>query len=692
MTAWAGIAASVVAVALILAGPGHWPALAGALLLACVPVGAAVMCWVDYGDGFAQAGLILVLSLAVTAIASALMIWLATWHPSELLVTFAGVSVVSCVVRLQVRRGGGNVAWRTPVMRRDLLLQLALLFIGLGAWAFGVSQVRRQTVGSFGLLASANIWFFLGLAMLLVGGLLELSRSGPRTWLLGTYLAALIVAIYTTVPILYGVPEYAWVYKHIGIAQALGRYGRVTDPSNIYQQWPALFAAVASVSGLARIGPLSFAAWGPLVFELADALLLLGIFRLLGANRRVVFLALFLYEGLIAWVGQDYLSPQAFGYLLWLGIMTILVRWLLAPAPVHARPGVLARARAPFLVQLPVSHGSTRARQAFAATLIAVVYLAIVSAHQLTPYLAIAGVGTLALLGVVRRGWLLLLMLVAIAGGYLALHYGLISQQFGGLFSGGNAFENASGVSVQHHGAEAMTAVIVRLLAIFMWLLALIAIVRRRRALGEVSIAVALAFSPFVIVLVQNYGGEAIYRVFLFSAPWCALLIAGVLVELRVALWQRLAAASACLVALAAGLQGLYGPVAFDGFTPAELAASQWLYSHAAQGSVLVLAADDFPMLETANYNSYSLQVMPSDPLVHEAWLDEADVPEVEAWIDSLGSRNAYVVFSRSEAAYATYFGAPYGYAQLASAVRSTPGWSVVYRNADTTIYRVHVG
>lgn len=692
MTAWAGIAASVVAVTLILVGPGHWPALAGALLLACVPVGAAVMCWFDCGDGFAQAGLTLVLSLAVTAIVSALMIWLATWHPSGLLAAFPAVTIVSCVVRLQVRSGAGNVAWRMPVMRWDLLLQLELLFIGLLAWAYGVSQVRRQAIGSFGLLASANVWFFVGLAVLLFGGLFELSRPGPRTWLLCTYLAALIVAIHATVPILYGVPEYEWVYKHIGIAQALGRYGRVTDPTNIYQQWPALFAAVASVSGLARIGPLSFAAWGPLFFELADALLLLGVFRLLGANRRVAFLALFLYEGLIAWVGQDYLSPQAFGYLLWLGIVTILVRWLLAPAPVHTRRGVLARARAPFLVQLPVSHGSTRAQQSLAWTLIAVVYFAIVAAHQLTPYLAIAGVGALVLLGLVRRGWLLLLMLVAIAGGYLALHYSLISQEFGGLFSGGNAFENASGVSVQHHGAEAMTAVIVRTLAVCMWLLALIAIVRRRRALGQVSIAAALAFSPFVIVFVQNYGGEAIYRVFLFSAPWCALLIAGALVELRVVLWQRLVVACACSVALAAGLQGLYGPVAFDGFTPAELAASQWLYSHAAPGSLLVLAADDFPMLETANYNSYDLQAMPSDPLVREAWLDEADVPEVEAWIDSLGRRNAYVVFSRSMAAYATYFDAPYGYTQLASAVRSRPGWSVVYRNADTTIYRVHVG
>ena len=411
VTAWVGIAASVVAVTLIIVGPGHWPALAGALLLASVPVGADVMCWVDCGDGFAQAGLTLVLSLTVTAIASALMIWLVRWHPSGLLAAFPAVSIVSCVVRLYVRRGTWNVAWRTPVMNRDLLLQLTLLFAGLGAWAYGVSQVRRQAIGFFGLLASANVWFYLGLAALLAGGLFELSRSVPRIWLLTTYLAALIVAIYAPVPILYGIPEYAWVYKHIGIAQALGHYGRVTDPSNIYQQWPALFAAVASVSGLARIGPLSYAAWGPLTFELADALLLLGVFRLLGANRRVTFLALFLYEGLIAWVGQDYLSPQAFGYLLWLGIVTILIRWLLAPPAVHTRRGVLARARAPFLVQRPAPHGSTRAQRAVAATLIAIIYFAIVAAHQLTPYVAIAGIGALVLLGVVRQGWLLLLML-----------------------------------------------------------------------------------------------------------------------------------------------------------------------------------------------------------------------------------------------------------------------------------------
>ena len=116
-----------------------------------------------------------------------------------------------------------------------------------------------------------------------------------------------------------------------------------------------------------------------------------------------------------------------------------------------------------------------------------------------------------------------------------------------------------------------------------------------------------------------------------------------------------------------------------------------WLYGHAEAGSLLVLAADDFPALQTANYEAFDLQVMPADPHNGASWLDEADVSAVEAWIASLGYRSAYVVFSRSMAAYTDYFGAPRGYSQLVSTVRDRPGWSVVYRNADVTIYRVRV-
>ena len=582
---------------------------------------------------------------------------------------------------------------RGAPVRRILVLQPGLLLAGLGAWAFGVSQIDRQAIGPYGVLASANAWFFLGLAALVGGMLAELSRPRARTWLLAAFLVALIVAIHTTVPLLYGgTPEYAWVYKHVGVAQAFGQYQRVTDTSNIYQEWPALFTAVASISSLGDAGPLSFAAWGPVAFELADALLLLGIFRLLTGDRRLPYLAVLLYEGLIAWVGQDYLSPQAFGYLLWLGIMAIVIRWLLAPAPAHCPVRFVNTAREFLLRGRPTPAEASTPMRWVALALVALIYFAIVAAHQLTPYMALLGVAALVVLGLVWRGWLVLGVLAVIALGFLAPRYGLISSQFGGVFSGGDVFENASGSQgILHKAAELRTGQVVHVLAALMWVGAAVAIALRWRSLGRVALPAVLAFSPFVVLGVQSYGGEAIYRVFLFSAPWCALLIAELIAGLRGAL-RPLVSAVACTVALLAGLQGLYGPAGVYAFTPPELAASLWLYGHAPPGSLLILPADDFPGLEVANYAAYDFQIMPADPQNGASWLDEGNLGEVEQWIDSLGHPSAYVVFSTSMENYASYFGYPKGYGQLETAVAADPAWHVVYRNPDVVIYRVILG
>jgi hypothetical protein len=584
--------------------------------------------------------------------------------------------------------------------RRDSLIrlvqpQLALPLIGVVAWAFGVSELHPSSVGGYGLLASANVFFVLGFVALMAGFVLELGCAKPRGWLLTLDLIGLIVAIHATVPIINGgTPEYAWVYKHLGIISSFAHYGRITDPANIYDQWPALFAAVGAISSLAHVNAVSFAGWAPLAFELADALLLFALFRLLTRDRRAPFLAVALYEGLVAWVGQDYLSPQAFAYLLWLAMALVILRWLRAPAGAPEAGGRVARLRATLVNGMAPAPHATRAQRGVALALVTAIYFVIVAAHQLTPYVALAGVGALALLGLLRPRWLLVL-LAAIAGGYLAPRYNLIAHDFGGLFSGGNPIQNGSGARGTYNaGGEATTAQIVRALAAGMWLLSLGAIALRRKTLGRVLIPALLAFSPFLILGLQSYGGEAIYRVYLFSAPWCALLIAGALLELR--LPRRLPlrwplTATVCLAALFAGLQGLYGPESVDGFTRSELSASSWLYAHVPRGSLIVLPDDNFPALETADYNSYELQVMPSDPQLGEDWLDEADFPEVQSWLASLGHSTAYIVVSRSMSASAAYYGAPRGYERLVAGIPTSLKGSVVYRDADATIYRVIV-
>jgi hypothetical protein len=226
-----------------------------------------------------------------------------------------------------------------------------------------------------------------------------------------------------------------------------------------------------------------------------------------------------------------------------------------------------------------------------------------------------------------------------------------------------------------------------------MWSLALVVIVRRWRQLGRVVIPAVLAFSPFALALVQNYGGEAIYRIYLFSAPWCSLLIAWELYELRSPLWRWVLTGAVCTVALFAGLQGQYGPIKIDSTAPDELAASVWLYHHIPQGSMIALPARNFPVGYVFDYGAYDVEFMPADyQITSDPWMDEGNLGDVTHWITSFGHRSAYVVVNRGMYSWSDFYGLPTGFLNLVKEIPTAPGWSVVYKNRDVTIYRVDVG
>ncbi len=570
-----------------------------------------------------------------------------------------------------------------------LVLRFAPAILGMVAWAVAVSRLDLPENGLYGLLAVISPWYFVALALIVGGFLAELLRMRPSAWVLGTHVVALVVAIHATVPVAAGTAEYGWVYKHLGVAALLAEQGRVVDAGDIYQQWPGLFAAVAAVTRLSGVPAIDFAAWAPLVFQLVDCLLLLGVFRALTRNLRVCFVAVMLYVCLVSWVGQDYLSPQAFGYLLWLGVVLVILRWLrVQPGEPPAR--LFARARSWLRRDLPAAPlAPARSLRRLPAVLaVCAMFAVIVISHQLTPYVALSGVAGLTAFGLVRPRWLVVVM-AAIALGFLATRYHLISSQFGGLFSDADVVANASGTSRSgwHSDAQALNALLVRALALGMWVGALVVACFYRRIPGRVLIPVILAFSPFVILLAQRYGGEAIYRVFLFSAPWCALLIASLL-ELT---WRPLRAALVCaavVAALFAGLQDLYGQVAVNVFSRSEVATSNWLYSHAPRGSTFLLGAIDFPALQTADYADFRLTTLPSDPAMGEAWLDLRDEEGVESVARSYGPAPVYLVLSRTMANYAEYYGFPRGLATLRENVARSPRWRVVHHDGDAVVYR----
>ncbi len=99
-TARLGIGGSALASALALAQIGHGSSLVGILAIALFGLGPAVTCWLDTGDNAAQLALTVALSLAAFALCSAVLVWLAFWHPM-LLVLLSVPTVVSCALRLR---------------------------------------------------------------------------------------------------------------------------------------------------------------------------------------------------------------------------------------------------------------------------------------------------------------------------------------------------------------------------------------------------------------------------------------------------------------------------------------------------------------------------------------------------------------------------------------------------------------
>ncbi len=227
------------------------------------------------------------------------------------------------------RSGKPGAALPAPAPRRaavhvaDVTLPLSLVL-----WAFGVTRTNPSQLGSFGLTTDLSVFFYAGVALLIVSAVIELATVSPSRWRMALHAVGLVVMLYGTAPLVYQAGRYSWLYKTIGVVQYVNVHGQLNHNIDIYQNWPGFFALAGWFSKVAGAGsPVTYAKWAQLVFELAALPLLYLAYDALSLTVRQRWLALLLYSG-SNWIGQDYYSPQALGTILSLGIMAIALRWL----------------------------------------------------------------------------------------------------------------------------------------------------------------------------------------------------------------------------------------------------------------------------------------------------------------------------------------------------------------------------
>jgi hypothetical protein len=543
------------------------------------------------------------------------------------------------------RRGSSRAPW-------------ILMIFAAVAFGYGLTTIPSAPASQFGLLAGASPLY--GLSILLVAAAFGVAIRARNTSAATVAVVLMIVVQRLPRAVSTDAPMYAWTYKHLGVVDYIQTTGSLARGTDIYNGWPGLFVLTAWFSDVTGLAPVDIAHWFTPVFHLALAGLIFAAALAWRLSSHQALAAVFLVVTL-NWVEQDYYSPQAMAILLTAGILLLLG---------------LSRDR-------PVGVG-----------LILILFAAVTITHQLTPFWVLLATGLL-VVGKKLKPWWIVIPMAAMAIGFFFFNFD-ITQQYA-LFSANvvtNASTNDVGPGVL---GQQVTSTVMRTLSLSMWLATAIALVWRWRRHQPVWALGVLAFSPLLILGGQNYGGEAVFRVFLYSLPGCSFVLAPILLAaLRAGSRRSAAGFGLLLLATAMSAQCYFGSWFTNIVTPSAVAAADRVLSGSDYPAYVTPLLPVWPERSSANYvkyarytDEYDHSLMFQEGLLHSHFDTDEEYEELMALVNSRTDAPTYLVLSPQMAVYGNYFGLfPFdAVSNLKRHLADDPRWNVVVNEPDVVVY-----
>jgi hypothetical protein len=560
-----------------------------------------------------------------------------------------------------------------------------------------LSGADPSDIGDLGLVTAIPAPVFASLALLGVGFVLALHERRLRSSLLAAHLLVFVVLLHGAAALMEPEPRFATAWLHAGFVEYIGRTGDTLPSLDARFNWPGFFSAAALLMrGVGLDDPMPLLKWSAVGLNLLALMPVYLIATMTSRDPRVPWLAAWFFIP-ANWVGQDYFSPQAVGFVLFLAMVVVLLRYFCGASPAPERHGAGRRLTA-WLWRVtraqadPAPHRAVddSTRRALFGVLV-LLYCAIVWSHQLTPYFAIAGASGLVLVGRCRLRSLPLLMIVIASAfiSYLAVTYwaGHLHEIFGGLGRIGSAVQSNVGNRVSGSEAHEFVARVRMLMTGAVFALAFVGAARRWRARNTSIPLLVLAAAPFSVVFIQDYGGEALLRSYLFALPFAVALMAAAAAPSPHP-WLRLGTATAVLLATAVLVAGFFvarfGNEAFEMVRPGEAAAIEGLRRMAPPGSTLVSAVENVPWRYTGIERFRYTSVPPAS---------QTPQLDVEVVLDELRENplGGYFVVTRGQVEYARLtLGVGRGWErQIYRRLAADRRFRIVLSNRDARIYRL---
>ncbi|OIJ67791.1 glycosyltransferase [Streptomyces mangrovisoli] len=549
----------------------------------------------------------------------------------------------------------------------------------LALWLLSLRPVHLGGMRDYGLLQVLPVLFWVALGLLTLGFCLALAdRRTAGGWFAG-YVLGLVAVIHATPTLLYPELRYSWAWKHVAVVDAVIRHhGHVPRAGQLalYDQWPGFFdlnAFFLQATGLHSA--LGYATWTPPVFNAVLLAPLLLLYRTVTRDRRLLWGAAWVFYS-CSWVGQDYFAPQAFAFLLFVTAIA-LVMGQLPTSVLYGPAGPPGR--------WPVGR----------FVLVMVVSAVIITSHPLTPLMLISA---LVVLSLPRRNRRVVVPVLAGTAAMTVLWDATVARPYLsenlGDFLGSLLKPDAnvsSGLAALGTAAPGQVVVswVDRGLSAAVFVLAATAFLAhpwvRRTGLPLLVVA------PLPILTANAYGGEMIFRAYLFALPAASFLIAALLFQRENRPRFHPAVVYPLLLALLGGLVfGYYGKESANYFTKDEVAAGRFVAATSPPGSTIVSVTSAVPALYTRYDEKTELQLDEQD-LADRRRLAKDPVRGLEGFVQHATPRQpAYIILSRAQEADVYQRGVlPDGTIErMDRALSEAPGYVPVYRNKDAVVYR----
>jgi hypothetical protein len=609
------------------------------------------------------------------------------------------ISVASGPVPVTAQAGASRGTAPAPeVDPRETVVHAAIAATAAVLWLVSLPAVDLSRMSGWGLLPALPWTWYLALGSV-PAYLVAAARGRCRAWVLALYQLVLLAVLFATTSATYQVPRFSWTYKHIGVTEHLLAAGTLDRGIDIYNNWPGMFLWSAAISRITGVGPMTLAQWAEPCFAVMTSAAVLFAVSALTRDRRVLWVALLTFT-LGNWIAQNYYSPQALAFALSLVVLGCVLRWVPlrdAGGRPALRPGLARRVPAAVRRLTPPALAPADEWVSWAPAIATVLFAAVVVTHQLTPVALILQLAVVVAVFRVRGAWLVPLWCV-LELAWVALAWPFVAQRWSLFQPGMDTPSDGQPAAAATLPGMDVVARAPMLLVAAVGVLALVGFGRRLRH-GELDLLPAcLLIAPPCFLALQTYGGEGLFRAYLFALPWLSYLIATLVVarwpvgrggRTAIAVATVATAAVCCLSVLS-----MLGSELVDYVSPRDVAASRWFETSTPPGAytVVLTGAGEFPLLLTSDYPRHITPsiVITDSPRFVPGHTSTATLLAIAEDALTGGAPGGYLAISQHQITLATMNGQiATGQAdQLISAVRQSPGFRVVYLDQHIVIAR----